>query len=244
MRFLLVVLSLVAITACAPEAKNLTSQPESLMDVASPEEVAEELGLSEEPSEEVSAPELNMTPMSLEQHNRLAKIDLTQHFPVVILVNKATKGPSAQTMKVYHRGELVYQFLVSTGREKDELAKSGRRYFSTTPVGWFAPTKTYEKYFSNTWQAWMNYSVFFIGGIATHATTPDHYKELGTRASGGCVRLTEKNAKIVYDLILSEDKGEVPVFTRDGSIKTGLFGKIKTQESWNTLIIVEDNPKE
>lgn len=247
MRLILLALFLVSImVACAPEAKNQMnfSQTESLMDIASPQEVAEELGLNGDSSEEVTAPELNMTPMSLEQHNRLAKIDLTQHFPVVILVNKAIQGPSAQTMKVYHRGTLVYKFLVSTGRERDELAKSGRRYFSTTPVGWFAPTRTFEKYFSNTWQAWMNYSVFFIGGIATHATTPDHYRELGQRASGGCIRLHEKNAKIVYDLILSEGLGKVPIFTREGRISTSIFGKVKYQNSWNTLIIVEDNPNE
>jgi len=236
-RLLFSICILTLVSACAPK----DSANQSLMDVASPTEVAEELGLPGAISEEVRADELLMTPMSLEQHNRNAKVDLTQHFPVVILVNKATKGPSAQTMKVYHKGILINQFKVSTGREKDELAKSGRRYFSTTPVGWFAPTRTFEKYFSNTWQAWMNYSVFFVGGIATHATTSDHYKELGTRASGGCVRLREENAKFVYDLILFEGQGEVPIFTRDGRLATSMFGKVKTQISWNTLIIVEDN---
>ena len=240
-RFLLSICALTLVAACAPEARNQTSPVgESLLDVASPDEVAQELGL-EEATELSVVPEMPMNTMSLEQHNRLAKTDLTQLFPVVIVVNKASKGPTAQTMKVYHRGVLAYTFAVSTGREQNELAKSGRRYFSATPVGWFAPTRTYEKYFSNTWKAWMNNSVFFNGGIATHATTPDHYKELGRRASGGCVRLHPTNAKIVYDLILAEGKGEVPVFNRAGGLSTGLFGKIKTQRSWNTLIIVEDN---
>lgn len=246
-RFLTLVSLISVISACAPEAKiqapvsTETSTEESMLDIASPEEVAAELGL-EQPSPDMMAQDF--FPMSLDQHNKTAKVDLLQHFPVVIVVNKAVKGPSAQTMKLYHRGNLLNTFKVSTGRERDELAKSGRRYFSTTPTGFFAPTQTHEKYWSNTWKAWMEYSVFFIGGIATHATTPDHYKELGTRASGGCVRLKKEYAKLFYDLVLREGKGDVPVFTREGKIAKDLWGNVKTQRSWNTLIIVEDNSKE
>lgn len=244
-RFLILTALISVISACAPEAKiqapatDETPAAESMLDIASPDEVAAELGL-EQPAMTVE----DFFPMSLDQHNKTAKVDLLQHFPVVVVVNKATRGPSAQTMKLYHRGNLAYTFKVSTGREKDELAKSGRKYFSVTPVGWYAPTQTFEKYWSNTWQAWMEYSVFFVGGIATHATTPDHYKELGTRASGGCVRLKKENAKIVYDLVLREAKGDVPVFTREGKIAKDLWGNVKTQRSWNTIIIVEDNSAE
>lgn len=245
MRSILILLSLFTfITACAPDAKvqaPVVAETESLLDVASPEEVAAELGLE---SPDLMAQETNFFPMSIEQHNKTAQIDLRQHFPVVVVVNKATRGPSAQTAKVYYRGTLAHTFKVSTGREKDELAKSGRTYFSVTPVGAYAPTRTFEKYWSNTWKAWMDYSVFFVGGIALHATTPDHYKELGTRASGGCVRFERKNAKIVYDMILGAGQGDVPVFTRDGKIAKDLWGNVKTQKSWNTIIIVEDNSAE
>lgn len=248
MRFFLICLSLLSVlSACAPENKILDPRvsSESLLDLASPEEVMEELGLPAENSVETSSEtevgsEILTTPLSLEDHNESAGLDLTQYFPVVLVINKAVRGPEAQTMTVYHRGMLAYRFAVSTGREREELAKSGRRYFSRTPVGWFSPTRTYEKYFSKTWQAPMNYSVFFVGGIATHATTPSYYKDLGKRASGGCVRLTEKNAKIIYDLVLSEGHGKVPKFTRDGRIERSIFGRIKMHKSWNTLIIVED----
>lgn len=243
MRSLLILFSTVSfLAACSPEngiRVHVNPQQDSLQDVASPDEVAAELGL-EQPALEMD----QVLPLSLEQHGKTAKLDLLQYFPVVVVVNKAVKGPSAQTMKLYHRGVLMNTFKVSTGREKDEIAKSGRKYFSVTPVGWYAPTQTFEKYWSNTWQAWMEYSVFFVGGIATHATTPDHYKELGSRASGGCVRLEKKNAKIVYDLVLGEGQGEVPVFTRDGKISKDLWGNVKTKKSWNTIIIVEDNSAE
>jgi hypothetical protein len=234
---------------CAPQATPAThdnepSQQESLLDVASPDEVAQELGLPvpEESVSEQSEP--MMTPMSLAQQNDLNNMDLTKLFPVVILVNKADRGPSHQTMKVYHRGVLTYTFPVSTGREQWENAKSGKKYFSVTSTGWFAPTRTYEKYFSQTWQAPMNYSIFFYGGLALHATVKEHYKELGHRASGGCVRLEEPNAKRLYELVMSEGKGQVPSFSKEGKIKKGVFGKVSLDKGWNTLIIVEDNPAE
>jgi len=250
MRHILILVSLISvISACAPEAKIQAPvadtavaenfEAESMLDIASPEEVAAELGL-EQPAIEAE----KFFPFSIEQHNKTAKIDLLQHFPVVIVVNKAVTGPSAQTLKLYNRGNLMNTFKVSTGREKDELAKSGRKYFSVTPIGWFAPTRTFEKYWSNTWKAWMEYSVFFIGGIATHATTPDHYAELGTRASGGCVRLKKESAKLVYDLIIKSGQGEVPIFTRDGLVSKDLWGNVKTKKSWNTIIIVENNTKQ
>lgn len=221
----------------AAEAANTLSK--SLLDVASPEEISEELGLA--PMVDFSA-RYGLAPAALSDHNQMARLDLTQAFPVVIVVNKSATGPNSQTVKVYHRGALAYQFATSTGREQWEDAKSGRKYFSVTSVGWYAPTRTYEKYYSETWKAWMNNSVFFNGGLALHATTPDHFKELGKRASGGCVRLLPKNAKIIYDLVLSEGKGQVPVYTWDGQIQRGAFGRVAMHEGWNTLIIVEDNP--
>ncbi|MBC7370516.1 MAG: L,D-transpeptidase, partial [Bdellovibrionaceae bacterium] len=170
-------------TACSPNsesksdivttAPNASEQSASLLDVASPQEVAEELGLSDVADN--SVPEFlgsDINLLSIEQQNQVSGIDVTKYFPVVVIINKAAKGPTAQTMKVYHRGQLAYTFPVSTGRETDENnTKSGRTYFSTTPTGWYSPTRTYEKYHSTLWQADMNNSVFFNGGIAMHATT-------------------------------------------------------------------------
>lgn len=222
---------------------------ESLVDLVSPDELVEELGLPSavlpsavQAAGAPSAEATELSPMAGMDRELAAPIDVTQYFPVVVLVNKANSGPTAQTMKVYHRGVLTYTFKVSTGRETPENAKSGRQYFSTTSVGWYAPTRTYDKYYSNTWLAWMNNSIFFNGGLALHATTPDHFKELGHRASGGCVRLHPKDAKVLYDLVLGEGKGQVPAYTVDGKILKSAFGQIKFREHWNTLIIIQDNP--
>jgi lipoprotein-anchoring transpeptidase ErfK/SrfK len=245
------------IAACAPKVQNAapvseqtptveqtSPTSESLLDVASPDEVAQELGLG--PIYDSTTAEPEMIPKSLTSLNRMSGIDLSQYFPVVIVVNKANVGPSAQTLKLYHRGVLAYTFAVSTGREQEETkTKSGRNYFSTTPTGFFAPMRTVEKYYSTLWQANMNNAVFFNGGIALHATTPEHFKNIGHRDSGGCVRMMPKNAKIVYDLIIAEGKGEVPVISRTGQIQMGGFRrKVITETNWNTLIIVEDNEAE
>jgi hypothetical protein len=182
------------------------------------------------------------SPVSLEMHNKSARLDLTQYFPVVVVVNKHENAITGQKMQVYHRGALKWEFDVSTGREKWEDAKSGRRYFSVTSVGWFAPIQMFEKYHSKTWLADMNNSIFFNGGLALHATTPDHFKALGKRDSGGCVRLHPKNAKLLFDLVKAEGKGNVPAYTWDGQIQRDGRGRIIYREHWNTIIIIEDVP--
>lgn len=153
----------------------------------------------------------------------------------VIVVNKAGKGTDAQTLKVYQNGvikqlsenktitkivagkkvtetisELKDAVKISTGREKNEKAKSGRVYFSTTPKGFFRPTKVYDMYYSNTWKADMPNAVFLVGGIAIHATTQSHYAELGTRASGGCVRTRLEVSNQIRKLVMDSGRGSQP----------------------------------
>jgi lipoprotein-anchoring transpeptidase ErfK/SrfK len=120
--------------------------------------------------------------------------DLTRA-KVVAVINKSNVGSEAQTMKVYVDGQLTDTFQTSTGREKHETTASGRKTFTTTPVGYFRPYLLERNHWSNAWKANMPYTVFFNGGIAVHATTPSHYKALGKRDSGGCSRLHPDNAR-------------------------------------------------
>lgn len=129
---------------------------------------------------------------------------------LVIAVNKAAKGPNAQTLTMYENGVEILKQKVSTGREKTEKAKSGRVYLSVTPKGFFRPTKMYQDYLSYTWNAPMPNAVFFIGGIALHATTKSHYAELGTRASGGCVRLLLETSKLIRTKVMETGRGSQP----------------------------------
>lgn len=139
---------------------------------------------------------------------------------VVIFVNKAARGehPDAQTLKVYIDGQFAYAFTVSTGSEKRVTTAAGKTYVSTTPTGYFRPRRLYRKYYSSLWGgASMHYAVFYIpgSGIALHATTPNHYRELGRRASGGCVRLHPTDAASLQKVIL--DSTELATLANNGS---------------------------
>jgi lipoprotein-anchoring transpeptidase ErfK/SrfK len=132
-----------------------------------------------------------------------AHVRVTYTDRLTIIVNKAQKGtsPTAQQMNVFLDGQLIHTFAVSTGREKAEVAKSGLQYFSDTPVGKFRIEWRAKNWYSQQWLAPMPYAQFFSGGVAIHATIPLHFKALGKRDSGGCVRLHPDNAKIMWDLV-------------------------------------------
>ncbi|MFS4458111.1 L,D-transpeptidase [Bdellovibrio sp. HCB2-146] len=203
-----------------------------LDDLMSPDEIAEEAGF----------PRTEMTEIpvikNFEEINEVDGVSLINSFAIVLIINKRAAGPGAQTMQVYENGALTAVWPVSTGRENWEFAKSGRYYFTTTPKGYYYPKTIKRIHWSNTWDAKMEYAVFFNGGVAVHATTPDHYKQLGTRASGGCVRLHLDNAAYIYNRILAEGKGLVPRVGRDGTIKRDRRGTPQYFTNWKTLIAV------
>lgn len=183
---------------------------------------------------------------------------------VVIVINKAPKGtsPTAQKALVYHKGYLVKTIEVSTGKETRVTSTSGKVYLAITPLGYFRPTTIWKEYQSATWVgAHMNFAIFFINGIALHATTPDHFKKLGSRDSGGCVRMRPESAEWLNELVLDTGNQNYelrPITLTAGNIKiertrvlggatsvaavaraSGLFST-KTVKSWDTLIIVRD----
>ena len=172
---------------------------------------------------------------------------------LVIAVNKAAKGPGAQTLTMYENGIEILKQKISTGREKQEKAASGRVYFSTTPKGFFRPTKVYRDYLSYTWNAPMPNAVFFVGGIAVHATTQSHYKELGTRASGGCVRTPLEISKTIREKVMdsglgsqfkvvNEAKGRNRIMSN--TIKVNQVNRYSGEmesarvDSWDTVVVV------
>jgi lipoprotein-anchoring transpeptidase ErfK/SrfK len=163
---------------------------------------------------------------------------------VVAVINKSEVGSTAQRMQVYVDGVQIpdaegnLDWLISTGREKVEKAKSGRVYKTTTPVGYFRPTRITPLHKSITWDADMPYAVFFNGGIATHGTTK--IKDLGKRASGGCVRLSNANAKLFFELVKSTAKNKIPQINRQGVTVLKKDGNPVTLVGYNTLIIVEN----
>lgn len=206
-----------------------------LDDLISPNQIAAELGLPPVEDSLVSI-------QSVESISAREGVDILREWPIVIWVNKAAAGATAQHLKFWYRGRLYMDALISTGRERMETPKKGEPYFSSTPVGWFNPTRLVEDHYSELWQTNMPFAIFFNGGIALHATHLELYPQLGQRASGGCVRQREENAERIFWMVYHEPKTTVPAFTRDGKILRDRSGNIKRKRGSGTLIIVEDQP--
>ena len=69
-----------------------------------------------------------------------------REFRYVFVINKANVGRTAQTIRVYDSGYLIYKDKVSTGREGFEMARASyfhkgptKSYWSVTPVGYYQP---------------------------------------------------------------------------------------------------------
>ncbi|KHD88252.1 MAG: hypothetical protein OM95_10125 [Bdellovibrio sp. ArHS] len=227
-KYLMSFMLLMSLTTNAQESADYRP----LDDLMSPDEIAEENGFPRT--------EIPLVIKTVEDVARTEALDIFREYPVILIINKKESGPGAQRMKVYLNGYLTYDWPVSTGRERWETAKSGRTYFSVTPAGFFYPYMLNKDHYSETWQTPMPYSVFFNGGIAVHATTPGLYKYLGTRASGGCVRLHHENAAFVFNRIQSEGRGLVPVINRNGTVSRDRRGNVIRRVNYRTLVIVED----
>ena len=118
---------------------------------------------------------------------------------VTISINKAS-----QRMTVSVDGQQEYVWPVSTG-------VTGH----TTPSGKYRPFRMEEYHFSEEWDdAPMPYSIFFTQeGHAIHGS--EHIRNLGHRASHGCVRLAPENAAMLYQLVEEAGMANTTVVVRD-----------------------------
>jgi hypothetical protein len=175
-------------------------------------------------------------------------------FTNVIVVNKSNEGKDRQTLRLYVNGKLSTLTKISSGRETFEKGCapgqdpkrdhcSQRPYWSTTPVGYFDVDTLDEKYFSNLWQTWMPYAVFFDGGIATHQAPAGTEPNLGKRASGGCVRMHPNYAPIIFSAVKNAGMGLIPVVLRDGTLKKTAQGDVVRTQGYKTLVIVQNQIK-
>ena len=103
---------------------------------------------------------------------------------VVVRIDK-----SSQRMAVFVHGQHRYTWAVSTG-------------VRGTPSGSFRPQSLARYHRSSLYNsAPMPYSIFYDGNFAIHGTT--HVRQLGGRASKGCVRLHPSNAAVLFSLVQS-----------------------------------------
>lgn len=155
--------------------------------------------------------------------------ELLSYYEAVLYVNKAAQGATAQTMRVYSRvagsrneWRETQRLKVSTGREKQE------QYFTGTPVGVFNldGERMYKMAYSGRWGGSpMPFAMFFDvqfasrkTGIAIHGAPKAAENKLGTRASGGCVRVGNREVEALYNWITLSLAGEVPQFSWDRSL--------------------------
>jgi lipoprotein-anchoring transpeptidase ErfK/SrfK len=97
---------------------------------------------------------------------------------------------SSQSMSVRVKGNAVANWDVST-------ARAG--YW--TPRGTWRINRMARVHWSKQYKAPLPHAMFFVGGVAIHATKGVH--KLGTPASHGCVRLAPEHAARLYSLVKS-----------------------------------------
>lgn len=187
--------------------------------------------------------------------------EVEPYFDLYLYVSKAEAGPIAQHMFVYSRAadgamSLLYDWPVSTGREKKEKTPSGRKTFTHTPEGSFKldPKRFHKLWKSRAWNADMPWTMFFdlmenggISGLAVHAAGKGKISQLGRRASGGCIRLAPENAQFLFKKIQTEHAGFVPVFAMNGN-STNVHGEparnadgsIQLTHGYRVLLHIED----
>ncbi len=189
--------------------------------------------------------------------------ELFSNFELFLYVSKANAGPWAQRMYVFRKGAnddlvLLYDWPVSTGREKIEYDSAGRPVLTDTPPGYYEldPKRFYKRYRSSEWGLSMPYAMFFNWtergsqtGLAIHAATGDDAARLGQRASAGCIHLSRENARTLFTMIRSHYRGSAPRFaidwrtgtmTNQGILLRGPDGLVQTAEGYKVLVFIEN----
>jgi lipoprotein-anchoring transpeptidase ErfK/SrfK len=243
----------IALTAIALSA--LTVLPSKALAV----ELFDDIDLTDE-----MAMEAGMTPVELVPFHNMKNVvsnninaagiaRAIQSNRLVIAVNKKASGAGSQTLKMYENGKEILETKISTGTEIRVTSKSGKSYITTTPLGFFRPASVYRDYHSYTWDAPMPNAVFFIGGIAIHATGQSNYKFLGSRASGGCVRTTLADSKVIREKVMETGRGQDFRIVNEGrgrnrvvsnTVKVDGIARFSGEmtnskvDSWDTVIVV------
>lgn len=120
---------------------------------------------------------------------------------IVITISKAQ-----QRVAVAIDGAERYRWPVSTGR---------RGY--DTPVGKFRPVRLEKNWHSRKYDwAPMPHSIFFYRGYAMHGTTEE--RNLGRRASHGCVRLSKENAATLFAMVRARGSANARIVVVNGPL--------------------------
>lgn len=131
----------------------------------------------------------------------LAVIPSAARADIVITISK-----SQQRVAVAVDGDERFRWPVSTGR---------RGY--DTPAGKFRPTRLERDWHSRKYDwAPMPHSIFFYKGYAMHGTLEE--KNLGRRASHGCVRLSRENAATLFAMVRARGSRNARIVVVNGPL--------------------------
>ncbi|HEY2446256.1 MAG TPA: L,D-transpeptidase [Rhizomicrobium sp.] len=189
--------------------------------------------------------------------------EMLANFNLFIYVNKSGYGPLAQRMYVFEKtdeGDLavLYDWPVSTGRERIERDAHGHVQSSLTPTGFYEidPKRFYADHSSAQWDEAMPYAMFFNWkpngrqtGLAIHGTAEDGEDALGTRASAGCVRLSLDNARTLFDLVRSRGRAPTPklaylddpaAVSSEGMFLHDRHGRLQLADGYPVLVMVDN----
>jgi lipoprotein-anchoring transpeptidase ErfK/SrfK len=187
---------------------------------------------------------------------------LYDDFKLFLYVSKAASGPWAQQMYVFRKradGDLsfVYDWPVSTGRERVEYDSAGERMTTHTPAGYYEldPERFFVRHTSSEWHQPMPYAMFFNWihngnptGLAIHSATGRYVAQLGRRASAGCIHLSPQAARILFNLIRSQYQGAMPRFVidsdgtmnNDGLVLRDADGRQQFARGYKVLVFIEN----
>lgn len=129
-----------------------------------------------------------------------------------ILVHKSDNNNKPEYLEVFRQKsdddrDLEPALLFENNTSNKAIVSTAGTYGSrvyTTPSGTFLIDSIEKMHYSSKYNnAPMPFTMFFNQGIAIHAATPSEYKNLGRKASHGCVRVHPINAQILFDFVNS-----------------------------------------
>ena len=195
----------------------------------------------------------------------LAGNSILNQYDNVLVVNKAAKGTTAQTLRVYSKGQYLFTTDVSTGREDVEIIKGVKKLFKqvfggkgTTQSHWRHTTRGFytikrvedADYRSGESKFQMPFAMFFNDhrGLAIHQVPPDlnggeaaGESQLGQRASSGCVRVHKNIVQDIHRLVTQAGRGDVPILvTATGAPLLDSNGQVKTFKNYRSIVIVQE----
>ncbi len=265
--------SLHAQEAAPPASQDLPAPKVYLEDVMTADEIYLELVATPEiPDEGLGAPKSHVPgepyvlptdaaglPVAPAARIReLVPTDIYPLFDMYLYVNKGVSGLWAQQMFVYEKTEtgdlaLQHRWLASTGRERME------RNFTETPLGLYRLDKDrfFPSAYSYQWDGVsMPWAMFFdyayphrMSGYAIHAAIPRYQRNLGLRASAGCIRLYLNHAHDLFKRVEADFAGPMPEFpfdheagntARDGSVVRDEDGAIVMKDGYRVLVVIDD----